>query len=60
MSMVKWPNVPKLIMVQPLLALGIVSQDQKRKMKPKRQISHFQLRKKKKKKTKPKQKLSKS
>lgn len=27
MSMVKWPNVPKLIMVQPLLALGIVSQE---------------------------------
>lgn len=45
MSMVKWPNVPKLIMVQPLLALGTVSQDQKRKIKTKRQIPHFQLRK---------------
>lgn len=44
--MVKWPNVPKVIKEQTGLAMVIVANYQKRKIKL-REIPHFQLRKKK-------------
>lgn len=44
LSMVKWPNVPKVIKEQTGLAMVIVANYQKRKIKL-REIPHFQLRK---------------
>lgn len=58
MPMVKWPKVPKLIMVQPLLALGMVSQEKKNQNQE--TDFTFSTQKKKRKTKKPKQKLSKS
>lgn len=56
--MVKWPKVPKLIMVQPLLALGMVSQE--KESQTQETDFTFSTQKKKNPTKKPKQKLSKS